>query len=90
MAIHSAMTRETGSTATDTGRLRYCIRGEWCSARRGRGVVGREGAGETNGSIIWGMRASWFIIAICRRRGKYEDEKYGFRLGYASEESIAT
>ena len=25
--MHSEMTREMGSTATDTGRLRYCIRG---------------------------------------------------------------
>ena len=27
MEMHSEITRDTGSTATDTGRLRYCIRG---------------------------------------------------------------
>lgn len=25
--MHSDMTKDTGSTATETGRLRYCIRG---------------------------------------------------------------
>lgn len=63
IAIHSAMTRETGSTATETGRLRYCIRGEWCCARRGSGVVGREGMEEmAAGSIICDMGASWLIL----------------------------
>ena len=36
METHSEMTRETGSTATVTGRLRYCIRAYVGS----RGVVG--------------------------------------------------
>lgn len=27
MEMHSEMTKEIGSTATDTGRLRYCMRG---------------------------------------------------------------
>lgn len=63
MAMHSAMTRETGSTATETGRLRYCIRGEWCCARRGSGVVGLEGIGDTGGSISMGTGASWLILA---------------------------
>lgn len=32
IVIHSDMTNETGSTATDTGRLRYCILGiSWCN-----------------------------------------------------------
>lgn len=60
--MHSAITRDTGSTATDTGRLRYCMRGEWCWARRGKGVVGLEGIGEMEGSISWGMGASWLIL----------------------------
>lgn len=38
------------------------MRGEWCCARRKEGVVGLEGAGETEGSRIWGMRASWLMI----------------------------
>lgn len=62
IAMHSAMTRETGSTATETGRLRYCMRGEWCCARRGSGVVGREGAGEIEGSIMCETGASWLIL----------------------------
>ena len=41
MAMHSDITNDTGSTATDTGRLRYCIR-EGAGPRRGRGVPGTE------------------------------------------------
>lgn len=42
IAIHSEMTRDTGSTATETGRLRYCIRDEATGLRLGSGVLGVE------------------------------------------------
>lgn len=33
--MHSEMTKDTGSTATETGRLLYCIREEMIGVRRG-------------------------------------------------------
>lgn len=33
METHSDITRETGSTETETGRLRYCIRAEAAGSR---------------------------------------------------------
>lgn len=42
IAMHSEMTSDTGSTATDTGRLLYCIRDDCGGPRRGTGVPGTE------------------------------------------------
>lgn len=54
IVMHSDITSETGSTATETGRERYCIREETIGPPplvvvtvvlfRGRGVPGAEGA----------------------------------------------
>jgi hypothetical protein len=47
MAMHSDMTRDTGSTATETGRLRYCMREENKGFRRGvdgPGVIAAAGS----------------------------------------------
>lgn len=40
--MHSEVISDTGSTATDTGRLRYCIREACAGTRRERGVPGTE------------------------------------------------
>lgn len=40
--MHSDITNDTGSTATETGRLLYCIREECVGTRRERGVPGTE------------------------------------------------
>jgi hypothetical protein len=40
MAIHSEMTRDIGSTATETGRLLYCMRDMCPLNRREWGAVG--------------------------------------------------
>lgn len=45
--MHSDMTRETGSTATETGRLRYCMRDEAIGIRLGSGVLGAEDSAES-------------------------------------------
>jgi hypothetical protein len=77
MVMHSEMTRDTGSTATETGRLRYCMREERTGPRRGRGVgVDGMGAGvpgpptadaagvaaATVGSMAAARCASWLIV----------------------------
>lgn len=60
--MHSEITNETGSTATETGRLRYCIRGGRvrCSkleTPEGRGL-----------SIVTGCCSSRFMIFWTRER----------------------
>ena len=42
IAMHSDMTNDTGSTAIDTGLLRYCIRDESTGARRETDLSGTE------------------------------------------------
>jgi len=55
MAIDSDMTRDTGSTATETGRLLYCMRDEMPGLlRRGSGVPGADGKVESMAAT-----ASW-------------------------------
>lgn len=42
-------------------------------------MVGLEGAGETEGSRIWGMRASWLMITVVLEAGwllKGTDQSY--------------
>jgi hypothetical protein len=56
MAMHSDMTRDTGSTATDTGRLRYCMREEVAKVRRGGGVPGLAGRTGSIGGACWTSR----------------------------------
>lgn len=48
--MHSDMTREMGSTATDTGRLRYCILG--ASARSGERIIASETEGGAGGGSM--------------------------------------
>lgn len=45
--MHSEMTSETGSTATDTGLLRYCMREDSKGARRGVDVPSADGSATT-------------------------------------------
>ena len=42
IAMHSDITKDAGSTATDTGRLLYCMREDRFRDRLGRGVPGTE------------------------------------------------
>lgn len=43
-AMHSDITRDMASTATETGRLRYCMREAWPLKRRQLAVEGVESA----------------------------------------------
>lgn len=57
MAMHSDMIKDTGSTATVTGRLRYCMREEMTGLRLGRGVPGTDdGAGSMVVTARWASR----------------------------------
>jgi len=61
IAMHSEMTSDTGSTATDTGRLLYCMREEVRGVRRERDVV----PGDMRaGSMMGTGRASRFILRV--------------------------
>lgn len=57
--IHSDMTREIGSIATETGRLRYCIRG---MSKDGKAASKRE-----EPSIVLDNRAFWLMVQ-CNER----------------------
>lgn len=56
MDMHSEMMSETGSTATETGRLRYCIRGVSSSES---GLADPRGL---EASMVLEARASRFIV----------------------------
>lgn len=55
MEMHSEMTSETGSTATDTGRLRYCMRGV------SRVAIAAEPR-DREASMVLDARASRFMV----------------------------
>jgi hypothetical protein len=59
MAMHSDITRDTGSTATETGRLRYCMRDE---SRRFRRGVKVPSAVATAASMGAAGCASWSMV----------------------------
>jgi len=60
MAMHSDITNETGSMATETGRLLYCMRDDIIGARREKPKVD-----ETVGSIgAIGGCASRFMLCL--------------------------
>ena len=73
IAMHSEMTRETGSTATETGLLRYCIRDDTVGERRGSGVSGTES--KPAWAVIGAGRTSRFILQTERSL------KLGVKLG---------
>lgn len=57
--MHSDMTKDTGSTATETGRLLYCIREEMMGVRQGRDTA----PGDTRPkSIVGTVEPSRFIL----------------------------
>jgi hypothetical protein len=56
MEMHSEMTKETGSTATETGRLLYCIRGAMLRFSK---VATPEGRGL---SVVAEFCTSWLMI----------------------------
>jgi hypothetical protein len=75
MHMHSAITRDTGSTATDTGRLRYCIRG-------GTGVNCEDGA---DSMLEDDNRPSLFIEKVYRTGAPFaaaSKQKRGPEHGY--------
>jgi hypothetical protein len=59
MDMHSEMTRDTGSTATETGRLRYCILGA-----SDRGAADIIDSGWSGCSIALGFWASRLILYV--------------------------
>jgi hypothetical protein len=60
MAIHSDMTRDIGSTATETGRLLYCMRDMCPLNRRECGVVGvgNDAVARSIMTVSWAAR--WY------------------------------
>jgi hypothetical protein len=75
MAMHSDMIRDTGSTATVTGRLRYCMREETTGLRLGRGVPGTDdGAGSMVVTASWASR----LILQLGRSGESGKMPVGF------------
>lgn len=66
--MHSEMTRETGSTATETGRLRYCIRGaSMCSCSALSGGSARRLASLAEEESL----ASWLISILDIRQRRH-------------------
>jgi hypothetical protein len=75
IAMHSDITRDTGSTATDTGRLRYCMREESNMLRRGVTVPGAIATAGSMAVVGWTSRLilqqtgqSYDADAICKVR----------------------
>jgi hypothetical protein len=68
MAMHSDMTRDTGSTATETGRLLYCMRDE-CANRRECGVAGVEGVGTGVPVVACAVKDDMVTIGMNQVRG---------------------
>jgi hypothetical protein len=68
MDMHSDMTSDTGSTAIETGRLRYCMRVESRGFRRGVDVPSvAVMAGSIMGALSWASR----LILEAQRRYWY-------------------